>query len=97
MRVDLLLESALDVVEAHAGERTDALAAPQRQHEMIELADVGELGGKRVHRGRIHRCDLRFRAKLTPCLGKPGFVAPGDGDPRAGCEEMTGGRQTDPR
>ena len=46
--------SRLDVGEADAGERTDALAAAERQHQMVEGADLLELRGKRVGRGRVH-------------------------------------------
>jgi hypothetical protein len=83
VRIDLLLEAELDVGGARRGERAQTLAAPERQHQVVELADLRELGGKRVRRRRVHRHDLRLGAELSPCFDEPGFVAPCNGNPGA--------------
>src|SRR5580700_5464761 len=97
MSIDLLLEAKLDVGEAHAGEGAQALAAAERQHDVIELANFSELGRKCVRRGGVHRHCLRVKAEASLCLAEASFIAPGNRDPGARFEKMTGGRKTDPR
>jgi len=55
MREDLFLEAELHIGEAHAGEGAYSLAAAERQNQVIELADLRELRGKRVRRCRAIR------------------------------------------
>src|ERR1700722_11154005 len=97
MSIDLLLEAKLDVGEAYACEGAQALAAAERQHEVIELANFSELGGKGIRRGGVHRDCLHVRAEVSLCLGQACFAAPCNRDPGAGFEEMTGGRKADAR
>src|SRR5581483_10412584 len=51
----LLLEAGFDVGERDRGKRTDASAAAQCQHEMIELADAAKRFRQARGIGGIHR------------------------------------------
>ena len=94
MRVHLFLEAELHVGEAHRSERTHPFAAAEREHEVVESADLLELPGQSVRRGGIHRHDLRFGTELLLRRFEAGFAAAGDGDPSAGGEELLGGGET---
>jgi hypothetical protein len=96
LREQLGLETRAHVVERQGAERAGALAAGQRDHEVVEGADPFEQGARC---GGIATIDQLGVGRSQPRTGglEPGGIPPGDRDLRPEGDELSSGRLADAR